>query len=319
MTTYWRNIIIIALATITCALVGCGNDKEPAQQPESNKAERNFIRKGNELFANKQYADAEIEYSKALQANPASAIAAYNMGLSLAMQAEPNDSTGITQRADSLFNFAASVSNDKTLKSMAYYNMGNLAYNNQRYDKAIEDYKNALRAVPTDEDARYNLRMAQLKQQQQQQQQQNQDQNKQDQDKNQQDQQNQNQDQQQQQQDQNQDQKDNGEQGQNGQDGQQQKDQQQGDQQQNNQDQNNQQDQQQNQQQNQQQGNQQQQQQQSGGDKNKQQGQAIKMDEQSIGQVLKAMQDKEKETQQKLYQRGNMQQEFERHSTKNKW
>lgn len=318
MTTYWRNIIIIALATITCALVGCGNDKEPAQQPESNKAERNFIRKGNELFANKQYADAEIEYSKALQANPASAIAAYNMGLSLAMQAEPNDSTGIIQRADSLFNFAASVSNDKTLKSMAYYNMGNLAYNNQRYDKAIEDYKNALRAVPTDEDARYNLRMAQLKQQQQQQQQQNQDQN-QDQDKNQQDQQNQNQDQQQQQQDQNQDQKDNGEQGQNGQDGQQQKDQQQGDQQQNNQDQNNQQDQQQNQQQNQQQGNQQQQQQQSGGDKNKQQGQAIKMDEQSIGQVLKAMQDKEKETQQKLYQRGNMQQEFERHSTKNKW
>ena len=318
MTTYWRNIIIIALATITCALVGCGNDKEPAQQPESNKAERNFIRKGNELFANKQYADAEIEYSKALQANPASAIAAYNMGLSLAMQAEPNDSTGITERADSLFNFAASVSNDKTLKSMAYYNMGNLAYNNQRYDKAIENYKNALRAVPTDEDARYNLRMAQLKQQQQQQQQ-NQDQNKQDQDKNQQDQQNQNQDQQQQQQDQNQDQKDNGEQGQNGQDGQQQKDQQQGDQQQNNQDQNNQQDQQQNQQQqNQQQGNQQQQQQ-SGGDKNKQQGQAIKMDEQSIGQVLKAMQDKEKETQQKLYQRGNMQQEFERHSTKNKW
>lgn len=277
-----KHIFILLVAAVCLAMTSCGNDKEP-QQDLSNKAERNFIRQGNKLFAEENYADAEIEYSKALQANPSSAVAAYNMGLALAKQAAPGDSTGILQRADSLFNYAASITTDKQLKSMAFYNKGNLAYNAQRYDVAIDDYKNALRAVPSDEDARYNLRMAQLKQQEQQ----NQDQNKQDQN---QDQQNQDQNQNQQNQDQNQ---------QNQNKDQQDKDQQDKDQQ-GNQD-NAQQD----------QGQQQQGQQ--------QQGQPINMDERSIQQVLKAMADKEKETQQKIYQMGERQRERERHATQNKW
>lgn len=185
-------ISLVALAIMT--LPSCGKSDEPAQpEAQSTKAERNLIREGNSLFAEENYADAEIAYSKALQANPASAPAAYNMGLAIAKQAAEGDTTGLAQRADSLFNHAALLTHDKKLKSMAYYNMGNLSYNAQQYERAIQAYQNALRNVPTDDDARYNLRMAQIKLQEQQQQQQNQDKNQQNQNQDQQNQQNQNQ------------------------------------------------------------------------------------------------------------------------------
>lgn len=292
----YKHIFIIIATTIVTALtlMSCGSDKEPQQEPESNKAERNFIREGNKLFANGDYADAEIQYSKALQANPSSAIAAYNMGLALAKQAAPNDSTGIIERADSLFEHAASLTADKKLRMMAFYNKGNLAYNAQHFDKAIDNYKNALRAVPTDEESRYNLRMAQLKLQEQQQQQQNKDNNKE-----------QNQDQNQQNKDQNQQNQNQNQQNQN----------QNQDQNQQNQDQQNQRQNQQNKDQQQQQN---QQQQQQGGQKN-QQGQAVKMNDQSVQQALKAIQDKEKETQQRIYQAGERQREQQRRATQNKW
>ena len=293
MTTSLKLLIsVIATAAAFLSLAGCSGENEPAQQDPSTKAERNFIRNGNKLFEEKNYAEAEVEFNKALQANPSSAVAAYNLALTLAMQAEPNDSTGIIQHADSLFNYAASITKDKQLKAMAHYNMGNLAYNSNQFDKAINDYKNALRAMPSDDDARYNLRMAQLKQQEQQQNQQNQNQD-QNQDQNQNKDQNQdknkdqNKDQNQQNQDKNKDQN------------------------QNQQDQQNQQNQ--NQNQNQQQQNQDQQQQQ------QQQAKAGQMDERSMQQVLKAMENKEKETQQKLYQMGERQREYERRNTQNKW
>lgn len=293
MTTSLKLLIsVIATAAAFLSLASCSGDNEPAQQDPSTKAERNFIRNGNKLFEEKNYAEAEVEFNKALQANPSSAVAAYNLALTLAMQAEPNDSTGIIQHADSLFNFAASITKDKQLKAMAHYNMGNLAYNSNQFDKAINDYKNALRAMPSDDDARYNLRMAQLKlqEQQQNQQNQNQDQNQdqnQNKDQNQDKNKDQNKDQNQQNQDQNKDKS------------------------QNQQDQQNQQNQ--NQNQNQQQQNQDQQQQQ------QQQAKAGQMDDRSMQQVLKAMENKEKETQQKLYQMGERQREYERRNTQNKW
>lgn len=298
MTITTHKLITIVAATLVAitALTGCSGENEPVQHDPSTKAERNYIRSGNKLFDDKNYAEAEIEYSKALQANPNSATAAYNLALALAMQAEPNDSTGIIERADSLFSYAASITSNKQLKAMAHYNMGNMAYNNNQFDKAINDYKDALRVMPGDDDARYNLRMAQLKQQQQQNQQ-NQDQN---QDKDQNQNQDKNQDQNQDQKQQNQDQQNQQNQDQQNQDQQKQQDKQ-----------NQQQDQQQNQQQNQQDKN--------NGSQGQQQARAGKMDERSMQQVLKAMEDKEKETQQKIYQMGERQRELERRHTQNKW
>lgn len=171
------TLLIIALAANACCfLTGCGKDDDTYTATETTKEERQHIREGNKLYDDKEYAEAEIEYRKALQANPNSAAAYYNLALSIAHQVSSKDSTEaqeMTARADSMFSLAASMTKDKKLKAMSYYNMGNLRYETANYAPAIEAYKNSLRIDPNDDDTRYNLRMAQLKLQQQQQQQQN--------------------------------------------------------------------------------------------------------------------------------------------------
>ena len=63
----------------------------------------------------------------------------------------------------------AQGSKNPELRSKAFYNLGNLAYNQQQYAQSIEMYKNALRENPEDNQARENLRLAQLKKQEQEQ------------------------------------------------------------------------------------------------------------------------------------------------------
>ncbi len=46
------------------------------------------------------------------------------------------------------------------LAAVAYYNLGNLAFQQRRFDEAIAAYQNALLLNPNDEDARYNLELA---------------------------------------------------------------------------------------------------------------------------------------------------------------
>ena len=41
----------------------------------------------------------------------------------------------------------------------AYYNLGNIAFNDEKYDQSIAFYKDALRIKPEDMDARENLRL----------------------------------------------------------------------------------------------------------------------------------------------------------------
>ena len=212
-----KHFILIIVSLILATTVGFTScSKDEPQERVSNKDERNHIRKGNSLFEDENYAEAEVEYGKALEANPNSAVAAYNMALAIIKQVPQGDTTGVINRADSLLTFATKVTTDSILKSMAFYNLGNIAYGQQDYGKAIERYKASLRIVPSDNDARYNLRMAQLKLKNQQQ---NQDQNKdknQDKDQNQDQNQDQNKDQNQDQnKDQNQDQNNNQNQDQN--------------------------------------------------------------------------------------------------------
>jgi hypothetical protein len=91
-------------------------------------------------------------------------------------------------------------SGDKSVKSIAHQQLGVIATNTGKYDVALEEFKNSLRADPGNNDARYNYellkRLMEENQQQQNQDQQNKDQQNQDQQN--QDQQDQNQDQQQQ-------------------------------------------------------------------------------------------------------------------------
>ncbi len=153
------------------------NGAKPAV--ESNRKERNAIRKGNKLYNEKRYAEAETEYKRALQYNPHSDVANYNLASSYIRQggsADSKDQNSPMTKASQLLQNLVKTSSDKNLVSRAYYNMGNMAFNQQNYAESIEMYKNALRRNPDDDQARENLRLAQKKKQEQDQQ--NKDQNK---------------------------------------------------------------------------------------------------------------------------------------------
>lgn len=138
------------------------------------RTERNYIRKGNEMYNAKRYADAEVEYRKALQENKDSEIGMYNLAAALIRQAapndDPNDKKSPISQARTLLNDLTSIGKNTSLMSKAFYNLGNMDFNKEDYGKSIEMYKSALRLNPNDEQARQNLRLAQKKQQQQQQQ-----------------------------------------------------------------------------------------------------------------------------------------------------
>ncbi len=164
------------------SLTAIANDNEV--KDTSTKKERNFIKDGNKLYRNERYSEAEVAYRKALEQNPSSEIASYNLASSLIKQsgnADPNNGKNPMNEASNLLK-GLTTSNNVNIAENAYYDLGNMAFNNQQYQESIEMYKNALRRNPDNDKTRQNLRLAQLKlQEQQQNQDKNQDKNNQDQ------------------------------------------------------------------------------------------------------------------------------------------
>lgn len=176
---------------------------------DSYKDERNLIRKGNKLFEEGNFHQALEAYGKALEVNKGSIAGRYNKARALLeLQSDDNKGTANDPRAQAVEIFNNLIEDarnyDRVVQEKIYYNLGNLAFNDEQYDQSIELYKNALRIDPYNQQTRENLRLAQLKKQEQENQDQNQDQDQDQQDQqqqqNQQDQQDQQQDQQDQQQ-----------------------------------------------------------------------------------------------------------------------
>lgn len=141
-------------------------------EDETTRREREFIRNGNKFYDERRYADAEVEYKKAISENPNSQIGNYNLALSLIKQSGGTNVEGENnplKDASELLSSVAQGAKNPELRSKAFYNLGNLAYNQQQYAQSIEMYKNALRENPEDNQARENLRLAQLKKQEQEQ------------------------------------------------------------------------------------------------------------------------------------------------------
>ena len=57
-----------------------------AMTAQAQKAERDYIRKGNRLFADSTFVDAEVNYRKALDVNPKSTVSMYNLANTLLAQ-----------------------------------------------------------------------------------------------------------------------------------------------------------------------------------------------------------------------------------------
>lgn len=136
----------------------------------AQKAERDYIRKGNRLFKDSVFVDAEVNYRKALEVNPKSTVSMYNLGNTLSQQQKFKD-------AMEQYVAATQIEKDKSKLGQIYHNMGVLFQSGKDYQKAVEAYKMSLRNNPKDDETRYNLALAQKLLKDQQQNQQNQDQN----------------------------------------------------------------------------------------------------------------------------------------------
>ena len=142
------------------------------QTDTSTKKERNYIRQGNVQYAENHYRDAEVLYKKALELNPSSEIAQFNLASSLLKQsgsAQADSPNNPIVQADSIFKNLAQNAVNKKVAENSYYNLGNISFDKQDYAQSIEMYKSALRINPENDDARENLRLAQLKKQEQEQ------------------------------------------------------------------------------------------------------------------------------------------------------
>lgn len=160
--------------SMTMSLLAQENAQAVAQGENKidEKVERNTIRKGNGLFNDKKYTEAEIEYRKALEANPSvgNCNIQFRCGSILS-----NSRNGMI--------LATNIEKSYKHRPILYeqHTLGIIleTYRSKKknYAQSIEEYKNALRRNPKDDETRYNLRLAQLLLKKQQQEQQNQDKN----------------------------------------------------------------------------------------------------------------------------------------------
>jgi tetratricopeptide (TPR) repeat protein len=128
-----------------------------AQQKNKKKLERiarEEVRKGNELYNQLKFKDAEVAYKKALDNNPNYPKASYNLGNAIYQQNR-------TKEAISQYELVEKTLKNKMSKAEAFHNMGNTFMKAKQYAPAVEAYKNSLRNNSKDDETRYNLALAQ--------------------------------------------------------------------------------------------------------------------------------------------------------------
>ena len=140
-----RNAATVALILL-CAL-----------SANAQNSDRHYIRQGNRTFhqnVQESPGKAEVQYRKALTANPSNTQAMYNLGC--ALLAQNKDSLAME-----MFQASAKAETSKQRRAMSYHNMGVIMQQQQQYDAAIEMYKQSLRLMPHDNETRYNLVLCQ--------------------------------------------------------------------------------------------------------------------------------------------------------------
>lgn len=113
------------------------------------------IKKGNDLYKQKQYDPAKTAYEEALTKDPANTIAKFNLANTAYRLAKADE-------AIKAFDDLAFKGKEADEKAKAYYNKGVVLSNQKKLEESIEAYKNALRQDPNDKDARENLQKALL-------------------------------------------------------------------------------------------------------------------------------------------------------------
>ena len=133
------------------------------------KTDRDYLRSGNKLYNDSLFIKAEVDYRKALEINPKSTDAMFNLANALLMQQKAKE-------AMEQYESVSKIEKDKDKLAQIYHNMGVILQSSKQLPQCIEAYKESLRNNPKDNETRYNLALAQKQLKDQQQNQQNQDQ-----------------------------------------------------------------------------------------------------------------------------------------------
>jgi tetratricopeptide (TPR) repeat protein len=162
------NRISILLSLLLPILSFSQNQKDPRVN--------GLIRQGNAAFQRGDTIQAILKYDEALALYPEEHRARFNKAYVLPKGEKLDE-------AQNLYQYIAETAESEEIQANAWYNLGNLAFQQQQFEKAVDLYKNALRIDPDDQDAKHNYYLAKNMQQQQEQNQQNDQKQDQDQDK----------------------------------------------------------------------------------------------------------------------------------------
>lgn len=116
-------------------------------------AQKKQVLNGNKLYQQKKYKEAANAYQQALTKNPTYTPGMFNLGDALFQQKNYDASRKVMDAT-------AKQSADKNVKADANYNIGNSYMQEQKWEDAINAYKQSLRNNPHDEAAKYNLSYA---------------------------------------------------------------------------------------------------------------------------------------------------------------
>ena len=135
------------------------------------------ITKGNSLYEDGKFGEAEVTYREAQTEGADPFISGFNLGDALFKQER-------FEEAATAFQALPNLTDDKEQKAAAFHNLGNSFIKAEKFQEGVDAYKQSLRNNPKDLETKYNLayakRMLQQEQEQQQQDQQNKDEEKKD-------------------------------------------------------------------------------------------------------------------------------------------
>ena len=139
---YTRSLVAFFSLVLTLA----GSQFSSAESPASKN------KRGNRLFEQGKYEDAEKAYLTAQGDDPGKPEILYNLGNSLVKQKKYQE--GVQALGQSIKN------GDKGIKEKGLYNTGNALFSAGNYKDSADAFIQALKLDPGDRDAKYNLELA---------------------------------------------------------------------------------------------------------------------------------------------------------------
>ena len=126
--------------------------------------ENGKVKKGNKLLAKGQAAKALKKFSAALGDLSDRAGVHFNKGVAhykLAKEKEEARGENLQEAVKSLLGAIDLATNEESdLRGKAFYNLGNAYYLGERWEEAAESYRQALKILPGNQDAAFNLALA---------------------------------------------------------------------------------------------------------------------------------------------------------------